>query len=391
MPKIFDSVCKYCKTNYVGRGHTYCCMECYHKDHQKDFGVKDPDFATNTLSVDPKSEDCELTPNFFKEYMGVGTFVESEIIKKEDFKIVKSTKPEIPAPPKNKDKTESVVAKPTNNNEHWRNYFNLLEGLKTEHNELIPTLSEGKKNIASSVPVVVIFTSCWHIGSRGTEYTRLMNFIEMVLNTDNVYVGFLGDELDNFFSFYSQEAIAQQLLHPSIQRQVLKEIVDELTENNKLLFSIYSNHTNEREEKILGYSPSKELFKNTLFFDSKGTLDLTIGSESYKIFLLHKTKTNSMDNPCLGMKNELKRYSFYDRYDVVASAHLHHPYLAVEYIPEKTIFLKAGTFKTQDLYSERSWKKGIMGSPAVVFYPDKHYTIPFLDAEDALYYLQGAE
>jgi hypothetical protein len=272
----------------------------------------------------------------------------------------------------------------------WRKYFENLNRLENTNKKHLPVVTEASTSIfAEKNPVTVIFSACWHIGSRGTDYTELRKLIDYIVTTEGVYLGLLGDEIDNFFAFGTQEAVAQQIIHPAVQRQLLKNIVDDLTAEGKLLFSVYSNHTIEREEKLLGYSPTKELFKNTIFFDSKGSLDLFIADTVYKLFILHQTKTSSVDNPCLGMKNELKRYSCYDRYDVVASAHHHYPYVSVEFVPEKTIFLKAGTYKTHDLYAERHWKGGIIGSPAIVFYPKSRRAVPFLSAWDALIYTRG--
>jgi len=325
MPKIYHRNCDFCGLDYTGRGNYFCSVACDNASRQSPI-------------------------------LGM-PFVEDE----------KYSKKEIT-------KTQ------------WREFFDNINVMKEAQLAEKTSVSYAKINLDVEQPIILTFSGCWHVGSRGTDYKLLREYIELILDTDNVYLCLLGDEIENFFKFYTQEANEQQIVPPGIQRKLFTKIINELREKNKLLFSVWSNHVGQREEKLLGYSPTEELFRGVTFFDGKGTLDLTVGEELYKLFVVHKTRTTSVDNPCLGMKTELKRYSMYDRYDIVASAHLHYPYLSVEYMPEKTIFLKAGTFKTDDLYARRNWREGIVGAPAIILYPNEHKTIAFENLKSAIEY-----
>ncbi len=126
----------------------------------------------------------------------------------------------------------------------------ILKEYKQLDEELFPkklhaVLGNKKRN----KPIILMFSADWHLGSRSCNYTQWLEDMRYLtsLNPADVRLFLLGDLIDNVSPrFRSAEAVFGYL-RPDMQREMLKEILDEVTPY--LEVACWGNHDVEWDEK----------------------------------------------------------------------------------------------------------------------------------------------
>jgi len=267
---------------------------------------------------------------------------------------------------------------------NWRNWFENLKEKQELHRRASSSQDEATIKIETDKKVVICFSADWHTGSVAVNYRELQLNLEKILGTDRVFMITVGDLLDNFRKFYSLQPILAQIISPREQGEVLQSILNEFIKKKKWLCACWGNHDIERDEKMYGESPIKNLLANKLiYFNGKGTLNLIVGKQKYVIRMSHEFKGYSIYNPNHSMNRELKWNTPFA--DVIVGAHKHQPAVQnfYEYNQPKCL-IQVGTFQTDDGFAKRWYGKGIIGVPAVVFHPDKHHCFVYPSLEELL-------
>ena len=263
---------------------------------------------------------------------------------------------------------------------------------KASHKQDIATIK-----INTTKPVALLLTADWHLGSISCDYNTFLRNHEFVLNTEGIYMGVVGDTIDNFYQFNNATAILQQILSPAKQRKLLGEILNALMEKKKLLFVGYGNHET-RDEKWFGDNLVARMVEDRIpFFSGKGIVKLYVGNQLYTILVTHKTGSNSKINTLYGAKMEYARYF---PSDVVVTAHTHIPAIESYYhygaaqraglpLGGESWLIKTGTYNVDDGFSKRYYDNGVVCDPTLVLYPNSKKMVPFMNASDAILFMQA--
>ena len=241
-------------------------------------------------------------------------------------------------------------------------------------------------------PVAVCFTADWHLGALGTDYVSLLEDFDYMrgISTDHLRLILLGDITENTIRFKSKEAELTSL-PPQQQQAVMCGMLDEPGMGEKIACATWGNHDTMRDENLMGYSPVADKLRAycpEAFFYGKGLLRIQLGKQEYVLRLTHQGAGKSIYNKA----HDLVRMLREDGYaDVFASAHLHSPVLHWECPrvsedgqPREVWMVKVGTYKTEDGYSNRGWKPGVIALPTLVFYPDRHEIAGFKSVRSAV-------
>jgi len=278
-------------------------------------------------------------------------------------------------------------------------WMNVLENMQELSNLADPIRLQAETRNMGDKPIAIMFTSCWHLGSRFTRYPKFRELFDLWLKTDRLYLGIHGDEIDNFnVGFPSAEAVWNQLLPPKYQRRILAKVVNRLAERDKAIYACWSNHGGF-DERRLGENLVKPIYLEAgiPFFDGKGVLKLNLGTQQYLLYVAHEFKGVSQWN-----RNhpQIKALHFeVPNADLIVMGDKHIG--AVQEVPHhipaydaglhkaaKAWMVQVGTAKDgPDLYTIRGWSRGQFEWPVFVFLPDEHRAIYVQRVEDLPYYL----
>ena len=272
--------------------------------------------------------------------------------------------------------------------------------------EFAKTYSEQKKKmdisqevatvkIDTDKPVSVCWSSDWHLGSSAVDYHAFDANMRYLLEQPDLYMGVVGDTIENIVKFRNMLPVGQQIMNKGEQHEFLSAILDEVL--HKMVCYSWGNHDIEFDERTIGVSFVREILKQKKripFFNGKGLLRLQVGDQTYTHLIMHYGRFNSTLHPLHSAK---RGYELDYPADVVVTAHTHQPAheeafrydmarRAGDDFGGPVIFIRCGTYKTgsSDMYSNRLFGLGILGIPTVVYYPDKKKAVPFRVAEDAV-------
>ena len=130
-----------------------------------------------------------------------------------------------------------VTKKPT-----WRELVKVAQVTQAAEEQLDNTQRIANIGIEVNRPIAIMFTGDWHLGDLAINYQQWVADIEYLLDTPDLYVCAMGDDIQNMRAFKTLSAVLGQALSPKLQGAMLKSVIDELTEKNKLLAKILGNH-----------------------------------------------------------------------------------------------------------------------------------------------------
>ena len=248
--------------------------------------------------------------------------------------------------------------------------------------------------IRTQKPIVVMYTGDWHFGSR-INYEEWYEDIDALLSNDNVFMIELGDDRENMRTFKNLASVLSQTMTPEQQAMLIRGIIDELTEKNKILAKVAGNHDKEFDERIFGATIQNYLLANMKAprFSNRGILKLIVGNITYTNLLFHKSRFRSF---LRGAHGGYREYTLSFPADVVAGGHDHVP--AFEEIWHYTDARKIGMDFGGSSYLIKvgSMQQGDFGwkyfhgeayvSPCVVYFPDQHKKVYFSNPKDAIRY-----
>jgi len=277
----------------------------------------------------------------------------------------------------------------------YREWLKSAQATQDLHNKASSKQDIVTIKINTSKPICVVFSADWHLGSVSCDYKQFLKNIDFMLNTDGIYMGVVGDTIDNFYLFNNVMAILQQVIPPPKQRRLLSEILNALIAKNKLLFVSYGNHE-IRDEKWIGDNLVSRLIEDKVpYFSSKAIIKLMVGEQMYTILAMHQTGRNSKINALHGVKQE---YLNYFPADIVVTGHHHIP--AIESYMHFgaaqragmnyggiSWLVKTGTYNADDGFSKRYYDNGVICDPCFVLSPGIKKMVPFMNVEDAVAFM----
>lgn len=195
-----------------------------------------------------------------------------------------------------------------------------------------------------------------HIGSPETDYTRLEQEIEAIVNTPNSYVCLLGDIVNGFFFNGAQMEEMEQIPE---QIHYMRSLIRYLGESKKLLVGWGGDHDMDWFMKM-GINPYSELAREGggHYMHGIGYLTANVGEQAYKITGAHRLPGHSMYNHN-HPQNRAVRFGGAVGSDIVVSGHNHQKGISTQAVQEfggqarETIMIAIGPYKASDGYSRK--------------------------------------
>lgn len=248
--------------------------------------------------------------------------------------------------------------------------LDLMKQLQAEQRKLISINRDVHVQINTEHPIGIVFTADWHIGSEGTDYQQLERDIELIHSNPYLYAYVGGDAIDNFILQKMIAASRSQLVTPPVQWYLFEQFLQKM--NGSILAVGAGNHDNWSVQ-MAAIDRVADIAKrlNVVYTGQGGMLNLTVGSQTYKIFRRHKFRYNSS----LNILNSVKRmYDMGpDSWDVGVIEHWH--------VGGAEIFMKHGRNRvaivvgTYKVFDQWAVDMGFYGSqvmnPVVVFWPNE--------------------
>jgi hypothetical protein len=220
-------------------------------------------------------------------------------------------------------KTDKIETnKSTLDNFDWRNAIEPLQKLQKEFKNHKGSQDLAEWKIKTNKPICILTLADTHMGSWATDYDRLIEITDEIVNTPNLYVILLGDLLQMSIKLRGVLEVADNALPPYWQIRFLDSWLQ--TIKHKVICSTWDNHSVMREENAVGFSSYAEIFKrHTIYHNGIGHVDVTVGKQVYKIAVSHFFRGRTMYNPCHGQMRYI-RMEANDREIVAAGdSHVH--------------------------------------------------------------------
>ncbi len=225
--------------------------------------------------------------------------------------------------------------------------------------------------IKTDRPIIIQFLADMQFGGAKIDIELFERYTDYIINTPDLYLVLLGDELDSFFSgFYSALPVHTQIFSPEQQYMFFEKWLEAI--EHKLLFSTWDNHSDMRYEKHLGWSPAAALrAKFAPYFDGHAQVNLKVGKTSYKICASHFFKGKSKYNPLHGVMS-FAREQVQDA-DIYVQADQHQCFTGHGSLAGRDrIYLMTGTLQNGDDYTNRFFTPFSQTEmPSIVLHPDR--------------------
>lgn len=265
----------------------------------------------------------------------------------------------------------------------WREWLPNMQERQELSRKASNSQDETNIKIETTYPCIVLKPLAdEHIGSIGTNYDRLLDVTDALLEIPYLYTCLVGDETDNFVAFKNKMPVLSQIISPEEQDMFLESWLKEI--EHKILFATFGNHS-EFSERLSARNTIKNILsKNISYFNGIGICNLQINDQKYQIVATHTTRYSSSFNKTHGLKQLARKDIPFA--DIYLTAHIHDPSYEVSYERGKDqLFMVLGSLKENDLFAKRyfsyfsSKKDG-----AIVLDTATKKVIPYPSLEDAL-------
>jgi len=276
---------------------------------------------------------------------------------------------------------------------NWRSLIDVANRVADEFERDSISQRTAKVKINTSTPIILLFTGDWHLGDASTDHTAFLNMVAQVLDNDGVYMVDLGDDRQNARTSRIASMNLSQALPPQLQATLIRSLVDELTEKNKLIAKVGGNHDEEWDGRVFGEALQRYLLErmSAPFFGNRGLLFLEVGDIEYSLLLFHKSRFRSFLRTTHGNYREM---TLSYPADIIAGGHDHKP--GIEHVWHYTLakeagkafggeslLIKVGTFQDSQ-FGWRYFSNGGKIMPAVVLFPSEKRMIAFSHLDDAI-------
>jgi hypothetical protein len=283
----------------------------------------------------------------------------------------------------------------------WREWCELADQINQAEKKTDPINEKLTVNLSDvDRPIAIAFAGDIHLGGGFTDHVGLIETMDYIFATPNLYVSLCGDIFEGFLpSFRSAQAREQMPLSVKSQINAYKSLLNELNGAGKLIAVSYGDHDACWFEMNIGFSPAKHAIHDVVpYFDGRAIITVKLGDQEYYIVQNHRERFNSQWNR---VQPSRRQYDQVFPGDVCVTGHRHSPSGQWDYLyPEareaglniggQVWFLVTGTWKSgPDTYSIRSWRRGIQGVPTAVLQPDRHEVFCAPSPSQAMAYVRG--
>lgn len=243
-----------------------------------------------------------------------------------------------------------------------------------------PRVEEASITVPDNAPVLLIYTSDWHLGHLESRMDVLRRDLEVVARTPGVYLGAGGDLLDNTVSAVADRGMLFESMTPPQIQMYLVEEAAAIVPHDRWLFVCLGNHE-AWSVNAADFDPMAHFAKHidTAYFGAWGYLHITVGKYTYDILAGHKFSGNSKINKTGMVKNAMNMLG---DADVVFAGHVHN--YAVEESETRRrdrFFAVAGTYLHSSRYGRTlGYGNTSARMPGAVLFPNERKFIGTSDA-----------
>lgn len=284
-------------------------------------------------------------------------------------------------------------AKPDPREEDWEALFTSLVQADSVRASLDPTDEKADVTAPVDGPVGVAFFSDIHAGAQGVDYKRLNDDVLTLRDTEGLYGVINGDLWEAAKpQMKSGNALYHGLFNsPREQYEYTRWQLAPAT--GKWIAITQGNH-DARDGMVAGVDRLPDLcaaLDAYYFTERGGTVYLTVGSVVYVLvvkhqYLGHSNVTKSNSNRRLWQEWP----HAWESADVIATAHFHEPdTYHTSQRGRDVVWLRSGTYKAHDPWSESKGYKPRYGVPIVIFDPTERKMTTFHHFDDGVAFLRA--
>jgi len=233
--------------------------------------------------------------------------------------------------------------------------------------------------------IAIINLGDLHWGSYGADYDVIERVTEELLALDGLYGILLGDLEQQSIKLRSVLEIADNALTPELQARFTESWLAEV--GHKILAACWDNHSVMRQEAVTGQSEFKrQLGERLVYFNGIGHIDLSVGTETYKLAISHFFRGRSVHNPCYGQRQYMQTVG-QDR-EICIAGDSHEPGI-LEYANGniRRLAVNCGTAQTNSGYAKRFFSLySLPVFPVIVFSTKRHSWRVFWNLQDYVDY-----
>jgi len=290
---------------------------------------------------------------------------------------------------------QSSIGETNLDNYSWKDIIVLAEKNKEMLNSVRNDKFEITKIFDTDSNILILFSADWHMGANGTNYNALKNDMEKVIDTENVYIISVGDEIENMNpTFGNKLPPSEQIIPRELENAFFKGLLTELINKNKILAACWGNHDAEFDERTIGYAVKRYLIDGSnIYLPYGGFVNLQLNDINYRFRMTHNYKGSSIYNPNHSNIRSLKEKSIVQIDDNILQgidadiqAHGHIP--AMQYYPfgnKHVILVKTGTYLEYNAFGARYFESvNGLNFPCFILNSKKKQIIPIMGFDIAL-------
>ncbi|MGD2249579.1 MAG: metallophosphoesterase family protein [Candidatus Methanofastidiosia archaeon] len=231
--------------------------------------------------------------------------------------------------------------------------------------------------IETTRPIMLIAIGDTHIGSRKVYYDRLFKDIEYISSNPYVFTMMTGDYADNYNTSAYLGGQIEQAIPIQDQKAYVVSIVKKISEST---LGIVQGCHDEWSFFNDGFEFAQYLADHSqgYYMGHNGIINLKVGEVTYKIYVTHNTRRNSILNPGHGLACVFKDVT---DADIAIGGHIHVPHFEQRGIRERTrTIMINGSYKGQDRFvSKRGFPPLVGVTPGMILFPDRKLVLGQID------------
>lgn len=236
----------------------------------------------------------------------------------------------------------------------WRYWDSRFRDRQSQYKETLQAPDRNHIHVTFKQRTCLNFIGDLHVGSPHTDYDRITQEAETIVNTPDSFVVAMGDWVDGFFF---NPAEMHQMEQPFEQRQYMISLLQHFAEHDRLLLSLSGDH--DMWASKMGIDPYEQFAGRfgAHFMNGVGYMTAQVGEAEYKLSMAHRHNGFSIYNhahPAMRLMREEAQGA-----DILVTAHTHRKGYARQAVKEfggdsrKVDFIVVGPYKATDDYSQK--------------------------------------
>ena len=237
-------------------------------------------------------------------------------------------------------------------------------------------------------PIAVCFVADTHLGAIDTPLDVVRERFEILEKYPWIYPAGCGDMTDNYVPTSHPAGMFGALFPPELQKELVENLYSKL--KGRWLWLIQGCHdewSHNADDFDLTKYMAKHLGCANLGFG--GLVNLTVGTQEYKIAARHKYRYNSSYNWTHAPK-QLVRFEEKDA-DIAVVAHNHVSAIEQTQEPDKgRVYIRPGSMKGADRWARSlGFKDAGRNMPCVVLWHNERRMMAFMDLSQCAEYMES--